>query len=122
METISTEVITQERKRDMRGHRLYSDERQLELIVAYQRSGLTQKAFARREGIKYSTFTAWLQRRRGATRRAKEVPPPSGPMRFTELKLPALLGGALEVSLSDGMVVRGSSVDAVAELVKALRS
>jgi transposase-like protein len=84
METVSTEVIIAERKRDMRGHRLYSDERRLALIVAYQRSGLTQKALARREGIKHSTFTAWLQRRCGATRRAKEVPPPSGPMRFTD--------------------------------------
>ena len=66
MEAISTEVLTPERNRDTRGHRLYGEERRREFITAYQQSGLTQKAFARREGIKYSTFTAWLQRRRSS--------------------------------------------------------
>ena len=60
METTPTEIITQERVRDGRGHHLYSTGRRDEIIAAYQASGLTQVAFARREGIKYSTFTAWL--------------------------------------------------------------
>jgi hypothetical protein len=58
METTPAEVITPERTRDGRGHRLYTDERRAEIITAYQMSGLTQVAFAQREGIKYSTFTA----------------------------------------------------------------
>ena len=121
MEAISTEVLTPERNRDTRGHRLYGEARRREFITAYLQSGLTQKAFARREGIKYSTFTAWLQRRRGAPKRSTQVPPAAAALRFAELKLPTLLGGGLEVSLPDGTVVRGSRVGEVAALVKTLR-
>jgi hypothetical protein len=121
MEAISTEVLTPERNRDTRGHQLYGEARRRAFITAYLQSGLTQKAFARREGIKYSTFTAWLQRRRGASKRTTNAPPAAAAMRFTELKLPTLLGGGLEVSLPDGTVVRGSRVGDVAALVKTLR-
>ena len=119
METTPTEIITQERTRDGRGHRLYSDERRRDLIVAYQSSGLTQVAFARREGIKYSTFTAWLQGRRRATQSAPAAP--SAPVRFVEASMPAGWG-SLEVTLPDGTRVRGASAREVAEVAQALRS
>jgi len=117
METTLTEIIPQERVRDGRGHRLYSAERRNEIIAAYQASGLTQVAFARREGIKYSTFTAWLQGRRREAQRA--APGPAAPVRFVEASLPP--GGGVEVTLADGTRVRGASAREVAEVVQALR-
>jgi hypothetical protein len=36
------------------------------LLAAYETSGLTQKEFARREGVRFPTFTAWLVRHRRA--------------------------------------------------------
>ena len=119
METTPTEVITQERVRDGRGHRLYTDARRAELIAAYQASGLTQVAFARREGIKYSTFTAWLQSRRRATPPSAAIA--STPLRFLEASAPSGWSG-LEVTLPDGTRVRGASAREVAEVAQALRS
>ena len=119
METIPTEVITQERVRDGRGNRLYTDERRSELIAAYQTSGLTQVAFARREGIKYSTFTAWLQSRRRAGQPSSSAASP--PLRFLEASAPSDWSG-LEVTLPDGTRVRGASAREVAEVAQALRS
>jgi transposase-like protein len=118
LETTLTEVITQERARDGRGHRLYTDGRRAELIAAYQASGLTQVAFARREGIKYSTFTAWLQSRRRATPLSSQAPTP---LRFLEASAPSDWSG-LEVTLPDGTRVRGASAREVAEVAQALRS
>ena len=119
METTPTEIITQERVRDGRGHRLYSTRRRDEIIAAYQASGLTQVAFARREGIKYSTFTAWLQGRRRAAQSTCAVPSP--PLRFVEASVPAG-GSGLEVTLPDGTRVRGASAREVAEVAQALRN
>lgn len=121
MDTITTEVIPTERTRDTRGHRLYSEERQRELIAAYRQSGLTQAAFARREGLKYSTFTAWLQGRRGVARPKRPSAVTAEPLRFAQVELPAVLRGGLEVVLPDGACVRGPEPLALAALVRALR-
>lgn len=118
METTPTEVIIQERARDGRGHRLYTDGRRAEFIAAYQSSGLTQVAFARREGIKYSTFTSWLQGRRRAAQAGPVAP--STPVRFVEAGMPSGWSG-LEVTLADGTRVRGASAGEVAEVARALR-
>jgi transcriptional regulator with XRE-family HTH domain len=86
------------------------------LIAQYRDSGLTQRAFAQREGIKFSTFTSWVQGRRVAGKPGRKV-------HFTEVPMltaPAIAG--LEVQLPDGMVVRGSNSGEVAALVRALRS
>jgi transposase-like protein len=119
METTLTEVITPERTRDGRGHRLYTDGRRDELIAAYQASGLTQVAFAQREGIKYSTFTAWLQGRRRAAQGTSGAP--TAPLRFLEASAPPDWRG-LEIILPDGTRVRGASAREVAEVAQALRS
>jgi DNA-binding transcriptional regulator YiaG len=63
MEAITPEIIPSEKKRDARGHRLYDEERQRRVLEGYDQSGLTQKAYAKREGIKYSTLVSWLQGR-----------------------------------------------------------
>lgn len=117
MNAVEAELVKDGRKRDERGRGIVSRVERERLIAAYESSGLTQKEFARREGIKYATFTAWLVRRRRAT--ALAAP---GAVSFQEL-----LGGAstgstgLEVRLADGTVVRGRAVREVVELVKALR-
>src|ERR1035437_4200707 len=44
MEVITAEVITGEKKRDARGHRLYDQERKDRILEGYDKSGLAQKA------------------------------------------------------------------------------
>lgn len=105
------------RKRDMRGRSIATSERRAELLAAFDTSGLTQRAFARREGVNFHTFVAWMQRRRAAG--------PSTPaLRFQEVCLApgTPRAAALEVALPGGLIVRGSSAAAVAELVRALRA
>ena len=101
----------------MRGRRIVAAERRTELLAAYEASGLTQSAFARREGINFHTFVAWL----GQRRRAEPARPG---VRFQEACLPPIsrAEAVLEVMLPGGLTVRGSSAVGVAELVRALRS
>lgn len=89
------------------------------MLSAYDGSGLTQREFARREGINFHTFVEWLQRRKRTTTQVKPPPP-----RFQELSLPfrPKVSGRLEVTLPDGLRVRGDNVAAVLELVQALRT
>ena len=102
--------------------------RREELLRAYERSGLTQAGFARREGIKYATFVSWVCGRRG--RAGPPLAPCSGGrMKFTEVSLPAVAGHKsrseavwLSVTLPGALVVGGADAVAVAGLVKALRS
>ena len=117
MEAITAEIIPSEKKRDARGHRLYDEERQRRVLEGYDQSGLTQKAYAKREGIKYSTLVSWLQGRR----RAGWVAKPR--LRFAELALPAAGSRcALEVVLTDGTQVRGHNARDLAEVVRLLRA
>jgi transposase-like protein len=105
------------RKRDTRGRKIATSERRAELLAAFDASGLTQRAFARREGINFHTFVAWLQRRR-----TTGAAPPA--VRFHEVCLApgAVHAAALEVALPGGVIVRGNSAAAVAELVRALHA
>jgi DNA-binding transcriptional regulator YiaG len=64
MEKPATELLLDESKSDRRGRRITSVARIEELLRAYDESGLTQAAFARREGVKYATFAHWVQARR----------------------------------------------------------
>jgi hypothetical protein len=85
---------------------------------------LTRRAFARREGIRYTTFCNWTQR---AAKRGGAGLAAVAPVRFAEVALPASSStsasdGGLEVRLADGTTVRGGSVEELAALVRALRS
>jgi len=114
-----TELIDTGDKRDGRGRRLATPERRGELVAAYRQSGLTMAAFARREGVRYSTFAGWVWKLARARR------PRSAPVRFAEVRLPlvpAVAPAGLEVRLVDGTVVRGSTALELATLVRALRS
>ena len=112
MMTITTELVETGAKRDGRGRRIATTEEREALVAQYRESGLTQKAFAEREGIKFSTFTAWVQGRRHAGKPGRKV-------RFAQLPMMATAG--LAVQLPDGMIVRGTNASEVAELVRALR-
>jgi len=125
-----TELIETGEQRDALGRRRTPRERRAELLAAYRQSGLTQKAFARREGITYTTFCCWAQAERrkgrlpvapaGRKRRRRPVMPP---VRFVEAALaPTPASTRLEVRLPDGTVLRGASAAELAALVRALRS
>ena len=110
MATIATELI--EVKQDEQGRRMTRAAEREKLVRAYEESELTQKAFAKQEGVKYTTFVSWVQesRRRSA-----------GPkVRFAELTLPRS-AAPLEVHLADGTIIRGSNVDEVARLLQLVR-
>ena len=132
MATITTaELIETGEKRDALGRRHTPAERRAELLAAYRTSGLTQSAFARREGITYSTFCTWAQaeRRQGALpaapagrKRRRRVGSPA--VRFAEVRLPAVPAPVpgLEVRLPDGTLLRVSTAAELAALVRALRA
>ena len=116
METIEAELIKDGSKRDDRGRRLVAEAERERLIGLYETSGLTQKEFARREGIKDPTFVAWLSRHR------KSGSKHDTPVRFEQFLLAGAGASKLEVQLPGGLIVRGSEVDAVVGLVKMLKS
>jgi transposase-like protein len=96
-------------------------ERREAIVREYRASGLTQAAFARREGLNYSTFAGWVLK-------SAEPAPMKNPVRFAQLRLPASLptslapAAALEVRLPDGTSVRGNNAPELAQLVRALRA
>ena len=120
MGAIETEVMETWDKRDGRGRKLRVIERRAGFVRAYQSSGLTMAGFARREGLKYSTFAGWVLRSaaRGGGRLA--------PVRFAEVRLPTPAPSSpapgMEVRLVDGTVARGTNALELAALVRALRS
>lgn len=69
-------------KRDRLGRRITPVARRAELVVAWRESGLTQADFARREGIIYSSFAAWVQAARLQPSTALSVKPTHAPVRF----------------------------------------
>ena len=118
MESIETEVVEDPSKRDSRGRRIVKANERNRLIREYESSGLTQKAFCKREGVNVHTFVSWLGKRKGPGRSSRG----KGPV-FEEVFLSAgsLKPGALEVQLPGGEVIRGSEASEVAKLVSLLR-
>jgi len=118
MVTTTTELIDTGEVRDQRGRRISRVERRAEAVSTWRESGLTMAAFARREGIAYSTFAGWVLK---ATRKRAGAKRP----RFAEVRVGPVLAAAsaavLEVRLPDGTLLRGASACELAALVKALR-
>ena len=107
-------------KHDERGRRSADAQEKEALMTGYAASGMTQRAFAQREGINPFTFAGWLRQKRLAQAQAKE--PPIGGPRFVELGFPRVATGyCLEVVLPDGLIVRGSEAKPLAALVRGLR-
>ena len=118
--TAATELVETGETRDRIGRKITPVARRAELVAAWRQSGLTQAAFARREGVRYPTFASWVQQARAHGGRAQRVAPK---LRFAEVQVPAARRApAVEVRLADGTVVRGASPQAVAAVVRALRA
>ena len=115
----TTELIDPGEQRDQLGRRLTPTKQRAELVAAFRASGLTQAAFARQEGLKYSTFCTWASADR-RTVRAKPTVKPST-VSFAEVSIPTR-AVTLEVRLPDGTVVSGGHALELAALVRALRN
>lgn len=117
MELLKPELVDDGAKRDRKGRRIMPRERIKALVREYHDSGLTMAAFARGAGIKYATFAGWVYGQGGSAQRP-------GAVRFAQLQLPVspVAPVELSVTLPDGVVVRGRESQAVAALVRALRS
>jgi transposase-like protein len=119
-QTTEAEIVEDSVRRDRRGRVSWPRERREQLLDEYEHSGLSQAAFARREGVRYPTFAHWVQeRRRGALENQAGVVP-----RFVEVGVPVAppspARSELSVSLPDGVVVRGMDPRGLARLVKLL--
>ena len=110
MAIIATELI--EAKRDERGRKITPRAEREALVRAYESSGLTQKAFAERERINYTTFVSWVQDCR------RQVAPLK--VGFAELAMPRAVW-PLEVQLPDGTTIRGGNAEEVARLLQLIR-
>jgi transposase-like protein len=116
--TVNTELVNHGERRDRLGRRHVPAERRRALLAAFHESGQTRQAFARREGIRYTTLCTWVQKADKADGHQKR---PEAVVRFAEVAMPASAAQGLEVRLADGTVVRGERVEAVICVVKALR-
>lgn len=111
-------------KRDLAGRVRTPGELQAEAVAAYERSGLSAKAFAQQCGIRYHTFWNWLQKA-GLTQsrgRAESVPGSGGTIRLMEVQ-PQSPRVVLRVELPGGghmMVEDAGQVALAAQLLKAL--
>ncbi|HSR54541.1 MAG TPA: hypothetical protein VLV83_27255 [Acidobacteriota bacterium] len=119
MESIETEVMEDPSKRDTRGRRIVKTQERERLIEEYKSSGLTQKAFCRREAINLHTFVTWLSKHRGKNGKQGRGTRTT----FREVQLPAVArkAGVMEVQLPGGEIVRGADPETLAKLVGLLR-
>jgi hypothetical protein len=124
METNSTETAEDKSRREMRGRRIRNAQRRGELPARFEAGGLTQKTFAKREGVKFHTFVSWLaQRRRGAEGGGAAAHPPQCTARFIELRAPVHAATPmLEVVLRDGRTACGADAVSLAALARLLES
>ncbi|MFM9091020.1 MAG: IS66 family insertion sequence element accessory protein TnpA [Verrucomicrobiota bacterium] len=98
-------------KRDELGRRLTPVAEREAAVEAYEKSGLSCRAYARRAGINYVTLIRWVRWQREKTAVA-------GPA-FAEFTLPGASG--LEVRWPDGVVIRGMNVEDAAKLLRLVR-
>ena len=131
MKPAETEVVIgDEQPRDCKGRRRLTRGRRAEVVKEYEGSGLTQAEFARRAGLNKTTFSHWVQRSRRDAKAKMIAPAAAVTPRFVEVRATAPVAPAmaavpatrLSVSLPDGVVVRGADPEALAALVRALRT
>lgn len=122
---MTTEIVDDGGRRDRRGRVSWPKQRREELLAEYERSGMSQAAFARHAGVRYPTFVHWVQeaRREPRAQSSRELRPAEP--RFAEVRLggsdPAPVCPAeLSVTLPGGLVARGTDARALAALVRAL--
>ena len=95
---------------DTQGRVRTSREQRRLILTEFERSGMSAAQFARRTGLKYSTFAAWLQRCRRTNRPARKAP-----VRLLEAGLTVLLPGGARLEICEA-----SQVPLAAALVQAL--
>ena len=121
MDTSNTEVVNDQSRRDTRGRRIMDTTRRDELLARYKTSDMTQKAFAKREGVNFHTFAAWLAKHRREPSTSLQSAPMPASAAFVELRASAVQApAALEVVLRDGRVARGADAPSLAALVRLL--
>lgn len=112
MPQVTVTVDTQGRVRTSR------EQRRL-ILAEFERSGMSAAEFARRTGLKYSTFAFWVQHRRRRKRPARRAP-----LRLLEAVVsPATSAAPLQVLLPGGArleIHEAGQVPLAAALVHAL--
>ena len=111
------ELCEPDRRRDARGRRIASREERERILRECEGSGLTLRAFARREGINYHSLAGWRYRYGRGKGGGSQLP-----VGFEEIEVPAALSaGRLEVVRPDGTVLRGSDAQSLALLARLLQ-
>ena len=104
---------------DTQGRLRTCKEQRRVILAEFERSGASAAQFARRTGLKYSTFAAWVQRHRRRKRLGSK-----SPVRLLEAVISSTpLLSTLEVQLPGGVRLEirdASQVPLVAALVRAL--
>jgi hypothetical protein len=119
-------------KADTRGRVLLPADRRDKLLEEYEKSGLSAAKFAALVGLKYSTFAAWVARRKRArelSRTPAKADATQEPVRWLEAVVEeargtgAVAGPALMLQLPGGvraLVSDGRQIGLAAALVRAL--
>ena len=104
---------------DTKGRVRTTREQRRVILAEFERSGMSAAQFARRTGLKYSTFAVWVQRGRRTKRPARKAP-----VRLLEAVLtPSLRATVLTVLLPGGArleVREAGQIPLAAALVHAL--
>ena len=104
---------------DSKGRLRTTKEQRRIILAEFERSGLSGAQFARRAGVKYSTFAGWAQRYRRTKRSGQK-----SPLRLLEAVVaPPALTASLQVHLPGGArseIRETSQLALVAALVRAL--
>jgi hypothetical protein len=91
-----------------------SPKRRADLLAAFDHSGLSAAAFARKHGLNYTTFCGWRQRRRKRLPEFVQVELPASP---ASVELVVELGGHARVRLSSS-----TQIDLATNLIRSLNS
>jgi len=103
------------------GRRRFGPEEREQLLVAYRRSGLTQREFASQHGVSLSSLVLWLRKHRQMTRASTRPPFIALPTGLAALSSPQRtyavdLGGGQRLEIA-----RGFDREEVEQLCRILR-
>ena len=100
--------------RDRVGRGWYTAQAKADYIERFRQSGLSQRGFCEREGLKLPTFSSWIN---------KAKPKPSTGFREVSIGPVGSFGSGLgiEVILPDGIIIRGQDAGELTGMIKLLR-
>lgn len=127
--TPTTDEETLILKTDTLGRVRMPRERREAILDEFESSGMSGQAFAKRIGVKYTTFASWRQQRRrrsGSNPTPKAKPEPTTVQLFEEVAnpQPSVLGECLEVETRHGLklsVRTKAEAGLAAELLRCLK-